>query len=78
VRLAAITGMDKELAEFADTAPSHSARGSVGSSVGPAARQNSRSQQLARRTQGHRSGYAWLWIVSLIAVLAAAALVVFR
>ena len=78
MRLAAITGMDKELAEFADTAPSHGARGSVGGSVGPAARQNSRSQQLARRTQGHRSGYAWLWIVSLIAVLAAAALVVFR
>jgi len=78
MRLAAITGIDKELAEFADTAPSHSARGSLSGSAGPAARQNSRSEQPARRTQGHRGGYAWLWIVSIVAVLAAAALFVFH
>jgi hypothetical protein len=78
MRLAAITGMDKELAEFADTAPGQSARVGLGGSAGPAARQNSRNQQLPRRTQGHRGGYAWLWIVSIVAVLAAAALFVFR
>jgi len=78
MRLAAITGMDKELAEFADTAPGHNARVGLGGSAGPAARQNSRSQQPTRRTQGHRGGYAWLWIVSIVAVLAAAALFVFR
>ena len=78
MRLAAITGMDKELAEFADTAPGHSARSSLGGSAGPTVRQNPRSQQPARRTRGHRGGYAWLWIVSIVAVLAAAALFVFR
>ena len=78
MRLAAITGMDKELAEFADTAPSQSARaGNHGFAIS-ADPSNSKDQRSARRTQGRRRGYAWLWIVSAVAVLAAVALFVFR
>ena len=78
MRLAAMTGMDKELAEFADTAPGPSAGASPHRSASPAARNNAKSPQSARRTHGRRGGYAWLWIVSIVAMLAATALLVFR
>ena len=78
MRLAAMTGMDKELAGFADTAPRQIAgAGSAGFSSAPA-RDNARSERSARGTRVHRSGYTWLWIVSVVALVAAAALFVFR
>ena len=77
MRLAAMTGMDKELAGFADTAPGPSA-GASNDAPTTAARYNSRSDKSARRTRGQRGGYTWLWIVSVVAVLAAVALFVLR
>jgi hypothetical protein len=71
MRLAAMTGMDKELAGFADTAPRQTAgAGSPGFSSAPA-RDNARSERSARGTRVHRSGYTWLWIVSVVALVAA-------
>jgi serine/threonine-protein kinase len=78
MRLAAMTGMDKELAGFADTAPSQSpGAGNRGPATG-ATRHNSRGERSARATHGRRNGYTWLWIVSVVALAAAAALFVFR
>jgi hypothetical protein len=78
MRLAAMTGMDKELAVFADTAPRQTAgAGSAGSSSAPP-RDNARGERSTRGTRVHRSGYTWLWIVSVVALVAAAALFVFR
>jgi serine/threonine-protein kinase len=78
MRLAAMTGMDKELAGFADIAPGQSAGPRSDAAAIPPARYNPRSQRSARGTRGHRSGYTWLWIVSIVAIVAAAALFMFR
>jgi serine/threonine-protein kinase len=75
MRLAAMTGMEKELAGFADSARGQSA----GSNEGPATRKNPRSKKSAGSAPAARgSGYMWLWIVSIVAILAAAALFLFR
>jgi serine/threonine protein kinase len=78
MRLAAMTGMDKELAGFADTAPSQIAGAGNAGSLTTAARYNARSERSTRGTRGRRSGYTWLWIVSVVALGAAAALFVFH
>ena len=75
MRLAAMTGMDKELAGFADTAPTQSAGVGDAARATGAAPHNSRSE---RSTRGRRNRYTWLWIVSVVALAAAAALFVFR
>jgi hypothetical protein len=75
MRLAAMTGMEKELAGFADSARGQSA----GSNEGPATRKNPRSKKSAGSAPAARGGgYMWLWIVSIVAILAAAALFLFR
>src|SRR4030095_9898677 len=76
MRLAAMTGMDKELAGFADTAPHQNASNAAPATA--AGRSSSRSDKSARRTRGQRGGYTWLWVVSVVAIVAAAALFVFR
>ena len=78
MRLAAMTGMDKELAGFADTAPGPSVGAGNDAPATTAARYNSRSEKSARRTRSPRNGYAWLWIVSGITLLAAVILFLFR
>ncbi len=79
MRLAAMTGMDKELARFADTAPGRSAVGRNQGAAGTATRRDPKSERSARGARASRGGgYMWLWIVSIVAILAAAALFLFR
>ena len=79
MRLAAMTGMDKELARFADTESGRSAVGRNGGAALATTRATPRSGKSPRGARaGHDGGYMWLWIVSLVAVLAAVALFLFR
>ena len=78
MRLAAITGMDKELAEFADTAPRPSGRAGNNGLPMSANPRDAKDEGSTRRAQGRRGGYAWLWVISMVALLAAVALFVFR
>ena len=79
MRLAAMTGMDKELARFADTESGRSAVGRNGGAALATTRATPRSGKSPRGARaGHGGGYMWLWIVSLVAVLAAVALFLFR
>jgi len=79
MRLAAMTGMDKELARFADAAPGRSAVGHGDRAAPGTARATARSGKSPRGARaGHGGGYMWLWIVSIVAILAAVALFLFR
>jgi len=76
MRLAAMTGMERELAGFGD-APNGGADGdAVASDTVP---QKPRSANPARSDQAAKGGsYTWLWIVSAVIVLIAVGLFVFR
>jgi serine/threonine-protein kinase len=75
MRLAAMTGMDKELSGFGE------ADGSAAESSAPndAARQKTRSANPASNGAAAEPGsYTWLWIASAVLVLIAVALFIFR
>ncbi|HTS52107.1 MAG TPA: serine/threonine-protein kinase [Burkholderiales bacterium] len=77
MRLATITGMDKELHGFADTVPSQSAGGGNGGTT--TATWQKPTEASKRGARANRGGsYAWLWIVSIAALLGAVALLIFR
>jgi eukaryotic-like serine/threonine-protein kinase len=77
MRLAAMTGMEKELAGFADAARGQSAGNKDGAAK--EVRRNPRSKKSAPRARPSRGGgYVWLWIVSIAAAVAAVALFLFR
>ena len=76
MRLAAMTGMDKELAGFADTAPHQNAGNAAPVTV--AARNRNGSERSAPGTRSRRGRNTLLWIVSVVAVVAATALFLFR
>jgi len=74
MRLAAMTGMDKELTGFDDA----DTEGDIASSTTPV-QPVVRTADSARRTEEGRGGsYAWLWIVSIVVALIAVALFVWR
>jgi serine/threonine-protein kinase len=71
MRLAAMTGMDKELSGF-DEADAQVAEASDG------AGQKARSASPPRRDAAEPGSYTWLWIASAVLVLIAVALFIFR
>jgi len=77
MRLAQMTGMEKELAAFADTVPTRAAPAADGSTTptlrDPADANHARAPR-ADRTRSH----TFLWMVTIAALLTAAALVLFR
>src|SRR5262245_8185864 len=77
MRLAEMTGMGKELTAFADTVPTRTAPATDGSTTAtlrdPAAMDYTRAPR-ADRTRSH----TFLWMVTIAALLTAAALLVFR
>jgi eukaryotic-like serine/threonine-protein kinase len=78
MRLATMTGMDKELAGFADAARGQSTGNKDGTAM-VETRRNPRSKKSVPRARPTRSGgYVWLWIVSIAAAVAAVALFLFR
>jgi serine/threonine-protein kinase len=78
MRLAAMTGMDKELASFAETAPGHSSAGSNGGATTATWQKPTDANSKRGARAGHGSNYALLWIVSIAALLAAVVLFLFR
>jgi serine/threonine-protein kinase len=79
MRLAAMTGMDKELASFADTAPAHSSATSDAGGATTATWQKPTGTDPNRDAPADRgSSYILLWIASIAALLAAVALFIFR
>jgi serine/threonine protein kinase len=78
MRLAAMTGMDKELASFAETAPGQSSTGSNGGATTATWQKPTDANSKRGARAGHGSNYALLWIVSIAALLAAVVLFLFR
>jgi len=77
MRLAAMTGMDKELTRSTDAREPNLARRNGGAAPGTT-RQSPRSGMARGARAGKRRGHGWLWILSIAALLAAVALFVFR
>jgi eukaryotic-like serine/threonine-protein kinase len=77
MRLAQMTGMEKELAAFADTVPTRAAPAADGSTTGTQRDSAGTDYQRAPRTDRTRS-HTFLWMVTIAALLTAAALLVFR
>ena len=76
MRLAAMTGMEKELVGFGDTP---NGIGDDNAEAGDAVRPKPRSASAARNDQADAgASYTWLWIASAVIVLVAVALFVFR
>jgi hypothetical protein len=74
-----MTGMDKELASFADTAPAHSSATSDAGGATTATWQKPTGTDPNRDAPADRgSSYILLWIASIAALLAAVALFIFR
>ncbi len=78
MRLAAMTGMDKELMGFADTAPGRSSAGSNGGATTATWQKLTDASSKREARAGHSSSYTLLWIVSIAALLGAVALFIFR
>ena len=74
MRLAAMTGMDKELRGFGEADRS----AAESSAANDAAPQRPRSANPARSGEGEPGSYTWLWIASAVLVLIAVALFIFR
>ena len=77
MRLAQMTGMDKELAAFADTVPTRAAPAADGTTTATLRDPADADSKRAPRTDRTRS-HTFLWMVTIAALLTAAALVVFR
>jgi serine/threonine protein kinase len=75
MRLAAMTGMDKELSGFDAAATGN---GGDATNTTKPLRQPARSADAARREPAGGNTYTWLWIVSILAVLIALALFLSR
>jgi len=79
MRLAALTGIDKELGRPPETASDRSVAGRNSRAVPGTARPSPRSGKSGHRPRaGHGGGYIWLWIVSIVAILGAVALFLLR
>jgi len=77
MRLAQMTGMEKELAAFADTVPTRAAPAADGSAT-PTLREPA-DADYARPPRADRTrSHTFLWMVTIAALLTAAALVLFR
>jgi len=77
MRLAQMTGMEKELAAFADTVPTRAAPAVDGSTTATAPDAGDANDARAPRADRTRS-HTFLWMVTIAALLTAAALVVFH
>jgi eukaryotic-like serine/threonine-protein kinase len=76
MRLAAMTGMDKELAGFGDD---QDHKPGAGPASEPSARQSAKAVASPRGNPTQRAGsYTWLWVASVLAVLIALGLFLMR